>query len=93
MSNLTVEMVEEIRQQAFDACLDLAQALVDASLGTDGASFGDHALDRGERIARFQDMASRGVIDILKTISPPTYDLLVRTYVADLKASPLVGGA
>lgn len=67
-----------------------SKALVEAMLGNNGAAFGDVQLSRADRIARFEDMAARGVIDILETISPPTYNLLLRDYVEDVAASPLV---
>jgi hypothetical protein len=83
-------MMDEVRQQAFDRCIDLSKELIASMLGSDGETVGDKPLDRGQRIARVEDMARRGVMDMLKVISPRVYDNLVKQYVRDVDESPLM---
>lgn len=90
MPNLNVELMDEVRQQAFDRCIDLSKELIASMLGPDGETVGDKPLDRGQRIARVEDMARRGVMDMLKVISPKVYDNLVKQYVRDVDESPLM---
>lgn len=91
MPNLNVELMNEVRQQAFDRCMDLSQSLIASMLGSDGETVGDKPLDRGQRIARVEDMSRRSVMDMLKVISPPVYEKIVRQYIRDVKDSPLMG--
>ena len=91
--NLNVELMEEVRQQAFDECMSLSESIIGSMLGPDGETVGDRPLDRGQRIARIEDMSRRGVMDILKVISPPVYDKLVRQFIKDIKESPLIPDA
>ena len=90
MPNLNVELMEEVRQQAFDKCMEFSESVISAMLGPDGETVGDKPLDRGQRIARVEDMARRGVMDMLKVISPKVYDSLVKQYVRDVDESPLM---
>jgi uncharacterized membrane protein YedE/YeeE len=69
-------------------CLDLATALTDSSMGTDGASFGDSPLSRGNRILRFQDM---GLMLVLGGAVVVTF--LAYRFVPKLLRQPLLGGA
>lgn len=84
------ELLDEVKERAFDRCMELAHALVEAQLGSDGETFGDAPLNRGDRILRFQDYAQRGVLDHLKVISPKWYERMYRQYLKDIKESPLV---
>ena len=88
--NLNVELMEEVRQQAFDECMDLSESVISSMLGPDGETVGDKPLDRGQRIARVEDMSRRGVMDMLKTISPPVYEKIVRQFIRDIKDSPFM---
>jgi hypothetical protein len=88
--NLNIELLNEIKAQAQEEIMEWAQAIVDASLGPDGMAFGDEPLNLGQRIARVQDLASRGVMDVLKVRSPHVYDMLVRQYLHDVQQSPLM---
>lgn len=90
--NINIALVDEIKRQAYDRLMEINTALIDSTLGADGATFGDEPLNRGDRILRFQDLAQRGVLDVLKTMSPPTYKLLVTNYVRDVANSPLIAG-
>jgi hypothetical protein len=76
--------MEEVRQQAFDRCVDLAKELIESMLGPDGETVGDRPLDRGNRIARVKDMSSRGVMDVLEIISPTVYSQIVKQYTKDV---------
>lgn len=90
MPSLLNERLEAVEQQALSRLVEVALPLVEAMLGPNGRAYGDVSLDRGDRIARFEDMARRGVLDILQTISRPTYDSLLRQYIEDVAESPLV---
>ena len=82
--------MERIEEKATSDCLAILEGVVDQMLDDNGSTYGDSDLKRGERIARVMDLAARGVLDILEVISPPTYEKLVRQYINDLKASPLM---
>ena len=86
MANHLHDMLEDIQEQALERCLWITTALIDSQLGSDGRAFGDITPDRGERVARFIDMAQRGVIDQLQSISPPTYQKLVSEFERDVTA-------
>jgi hypothetical protein len=90
LPNLNLELMQEVREQAIAECMDLSENLIDSMLGPDGETVGDRPLDRGHRIARVEDMSRRGVMDILKVISPPVYEKIVRQYIRDIKDSPLM---
>lgn len=90
MPSLLNDRLEAIEKQALSRCAELALPLVETMLGPSGRAYGDVLISREDRIARFEDMASRGVLDILQTISPPTYKLLVDDYLDDVAESPLV---
>ena len=85
--------MQAAEEQALDRLIEITIELVEAMLGPNGRAYGDVPLDRGDRIARFEDMARRGVLDILQTISPPTYDDLLAGYLKDVAESPLVRSA
>ena len=97
MPSTITEIFEAVREQAFDECMALSEGVSDALLGPDGEAPGDHRLTPGERIARFEDMAQRGVLDALESICAAAgathYDDLVKSYVEDVAASRLVGGS
>ena len=82
--------MERIEEKATSDCLAILEGVVDQMLDDNGSTYGDSDLKRGERIARVMDLAARGVLDILEVISPPTYEKLVRQYVKDVQASPLM---
>lgn len=91
------ELWEAVSEQLMDEGLELGGDILSAMLGPDGEAPGDQALSRGQRIARFQDLAARGVLDALATIcqaaNAPHYDDLVRQYIKDVGDSALVNGA
>lgn len=90
MSESEVELMNDVRDQALQECLDLSLELIKSQLGTDGNAFGDHEISPSDRIARFVDYADRGILDILKGMGAPVYDTLVREYVQDMMKSPLM---
>ena len=85
-----VELWDEIKEQAYQKCLDLSRELIEASLTPDGMAYGDRELPRGQRILRFQMDALSGALDILKMQSPRIYEDYVRQYLRDIADSPLV---
>lgn len=87
MSAVNAELVDDIKKRAFDECIDLAQAMIASQMGVN-----DHALSRGQRIARFVERAQSGALDAMKGINPDLYRRTVRQYVDDIGNSP-IGGA
>lgn len=83
-----VAMVNEIKERAMQRCLDLSLALIDRMLGSDGETFGDGPIGRGDRILRFQDLGKSGALDILQVQSPKVYEKLLQQYIRDIRESP-----
>jgi hypothetical protein len=81
-------MVNEIKERAMQRCLDLSLALIDRMLGSDGETFGDGPIGRGDRILRFQDLSQSGALDILEVQSPKVYQKLLQQYIKDIRESP-----
>lgn len=79
------ELFAEVQQRATENLIDLNLALMASVSG-----MGNHQLGRAQRIARFVDYADRGVLDQLQRIGAPAYGTLVREYMHDISASPLV---
>lgn len=95
-SSIVAELWDAVSEQLLDEGIELGDSITAAMVGPDGEAPGDHRLSPAERIARFQDMAQRGVLDELKDLCAVAgathYDDLVREYVKDVAASRLVGG-
>lgn len=87
-----VELLKEAGELAKRNLLDMAQAMYGVVMGTDGETFGDSQLDRGDRIARFMSDAQSGALDVLRVQSPTIYRQYVAQYVRDINDSPLVKG-
>lgn len=85
-----LDFFKEVREQANEQGLEWGKAVFGGITGPDGAAPGDVNLSRSERIARFVDLANRGVLDVLQEISPEVYRLLVKEYLEDMAESPLV---
>lgn len=81
MATLTADLIEDIKERAIDT---IFATTMDTAAAT--AGIGNHIPNRGDRIARFEDMASDGTLDILQGMGAPAYDHLVSEYVADMKA-------
>lgn len=92
MAGVTIALLKDVEEQSLDRCMDLSLALIDTQLGPDGSAYGDVAVARADRIARFIDLAERGVLDELEVMSKPTFDMLLRDYLHDVAASQLVRG-
>lgn len=96
-SSVVGELWDAISDQLMSEGVELGESILDAMMGPGGEAPGDHHLTPGQRIARFQDMAQRGVLDALEGICRATgathYDDLVAEYVRDVAASRLVGGS
>ena len=84
-----VELLDDIQAQATAELLDMMESIYGTMLGPDGRTYGDQDLSRGERIARVVDMAQRGVLAILQTISPDVFDDIHAQFIRDVAASPL----
>lgn len=91
-ANLSISLLNDVEDQALDQCMDLTLAVLDSQLGPDGRAYGDTDVSRADRIARFIDLANRGVLDVLQEMSKPTFDMLIRDYLHDVQASQLIGG-
>lgn len=95
-SSIVAELWDAVSEQLLDEGIELGDSITAAMVGPDGEAPGDHRLSPAERIARFQDMAQRGVLDALESICAASgashYDDLVKAYVEDVAASRLVGG-
>ena len=90
-ANITIEMLNDVEEQALDKCMDLTLEVMASQLGPEGSAYGDVQPSRADRIARFIDLAERGVLDVLMTMSPPTYEMLMRDYIRDVTNSELIG--
>ena len=93
MATTPFSMLDEIEEQALAQCMWISTEMITEMMGSDGRVYGDVLPDRADRIARFLDLAERGVLDVLATISPPTYDMLLRDYIHDIEASELIRSA
>ena len=91
--SLSISLLQDVEDQALEEIMDRTLAVLDAMLGPDGMAYGDVEVSRADRIARFLDLAQRGVLDVLQTMSPPTYDMLIRDYLRDVAASQLIRSA
>lgn len=85
-----IELWNEIREQAFERCMELSRELIDASLSPEGMAFGDKQMTKGQRILRFQMDAASGALDVLKYQSPRIYEDYVDQYLRDVQDSVLV---
>ncbi len=84
------DMLDEIQEQALDRCMWISMELIKATMGDTGRVYGDVLPSRADRIARFMDLAERGVLDVLQTMSPPTYEMLLADYERDVRQSPVI---
>lgn len=89
---IPADLVDAVKERAQDKLRDLLTEVADRQLRPDGTTYGDVALSRGERIQRFQDMAERGVLDMLQTVKPDLVQRMQRQYLRDVQAGPF-GGA
>jgi hypothetical protein len=89
-TNNNIELWNEVRDQAFERCMELSRELIETSLSPEGMAFGDKEMTRGQRILRFQMDAASGALDVLKYQSPRIYEDYVDQYLRDVKDSPLV---
>jgi hypothetical protein len=86
-----VELYGDIREQATAYIVEQALAVMKASMGPDGESFGDRDMERRDRIMRFLEDAQTGALDVLRNISPDIYQKYVAQYQRDMAA--VLGGA
>lgn len=93
MSAVLTDLLDDVQEQAVEQILDVLTAVWETMLGPDGSTYGDINPGPAGRIERFVDLANRGVLDVLETISPPTYERLINEYVHDVASSPLIRSA
>ena len=95
-SSIVAELWDAVADQLLAEGLELGDEVLSAMLGPGGEAPGDQAMSRGQRIARVQDLASRGVLDALAGICAAAgashYDDMVSEYVRDVAESELVKG-
>jgi hypothetical protein len=89
-NGLPADLVDEVQKRLLIRAPEIAREVVRRFIRDDGTAPGDEIMSRGERIARFQDYAMRGVLDYLKTVKPDLLDRMVKQYEQDITASPLV---
>jgi hypothetical protein len=89
MGSAEVELMNTVRDQALQECVDLSLELIASQLDR-GNAFGDRPISRADRIARFVDFADRGILDILEGMGAPVYEVLIAEYIVDMEASPLM---
>ena len=92
MSTTNLDIWNDVREAARGRLMDMVKATMLAQMGPDGAGFGDHTPSRGQRIARFEQDARSGALDILRVQSPTIYERYGREYRQDVMASPLGEG-
>lgn len=92
MASTNLDIWNDVREQARAKLLDLVKSTMAAQMGPDGEGFGDRTPSRAQRIARFNDDARSGALDILRVQSPRIYEQYVREYQRDVMASPLMEG-
>lgn len=85
------DLVDAVKERAQEKLRDLFSEVADRQLRPDGTTYGDVALSRGERIERFQDMAERGVLDMLQTVKPDLVGRIHRQYLRDMQGSAFGG--
>lgn len=93
MADLLTDLLHDVEDQAVEQIVDVLGAVWDVMLDQDGGAYGDVYLTPAERIARVEDMARRGVMDTLATISPPVYKRVQRDFIDAVVHSPLIRGA
>ena len=87
---MPADLVDEVQKRLLIRAPEIAREVVRRFIRDDGTAPGDGTLSRGERIARFQDYASNGTLDMLKTVKPDLLERMVRQYEKDITESPLV---
>jgi hypothetical protein len=89
-SAIPADIVDDVYVRAQSLLMDIALEVTKRQHRSDGTTYGDSSLPRGDRIARFQDYATRGVLDYLKTVKPDLLERMVKQYQQDITESPLV---
>lgn len=89
---LRVEMLNRVQDRAYERCLELSLMMADAMTGPDGETVGDVRMSRADRILRFQDFATRGVLDALRVVNEDLHDRMVRQQVDDVAAEERARG-
>jgi len=84
-----VEVTAEAAKRAKSELMELFRDLIPRNVGTTGASYGMHDMERGDRILAFLERRESGSLEVLRGIAPHWYEKLVRDYEADVKAMPL----
>lgn len=87
-SGIPADIVDEVQERAMARITELSEELLKRMHRSDGTTFGDVQLSRGERILRFQDYAERGVLDALRVVKPELLDRMERQYRDDVMSSP-----
>lgn len=87
--------MNEAKERAVADLLDVWVEAWERTLGpSTGSTLGDIPLSRADRIARFIDLAERGVLDVIKglceAVDATHYDDLVWQFAQDVAASQLI---
>ncbi len=89
MASELMELLSEIEDESVEDCIEILQYGAESLMGSDGRTYGDVVPDRAARIARFMDLASRGVMDALEAMSPEVAGDLVKQFEGDIRASQI----
>lgn len=89
---IPADLVDAIKERATAKLVDLFTEVAERQTRPDGTTYGDVELSRGERVARFQDLAALGVLDMIQTVKPDLLERMHRQYLRDIQAGPLTGG-
>lgn len=84
-----VDLLNRVEDQATEHIIAVMEGVFAELMGSDGRTYGDVVPDRAARIARFMDLASRGVMDHLEAMSPKTAKMLADEFVRDVQASQI----
>lgn len=86
MSNAaSAEFLQDVEEQAVEECLRLMEAVVDG-LQDSGSVYGDGSMNRGERIAFYQQLDAEGALYQLRAINPELLQRMTRQFERDVAA-------
>lgn len=86
-----VAELQEAGQLAKRLLLEDARAMYGVVMGTDGETFGDRPMSRGDRLLRIVMAANDGSLDVLRQQSPKIYQREMRDFQHDLTAEMEAG--
>lgn len=85
MASAFIDLLNDVKAQAKEQITNMAFTVQTNITGPQGQAFGDVNVSAPDRIARFYDYATRGVLDALRGMGAPVYQMLIDEFVDDMR--------